>query len=676
MAIQVSAGKIPETKKLYFKVLGRTLEHFGVQMYKRRAIAIAELVANCWDAGAKLVIITLPSERDYNPTTSTIEIKDNGRGMSFGDIQERYLVLGKNRRQKDGVMVSGRPLMGRKGIGKLAGFGLASCMKVMTWQGDEAFQFELEKDKLKASDNTSESIPIPWQTMTRPKDVETSGTLVRLSNLKHKTPLGIDELKMSLARRFARKIRGEMTILVNGGPLPDPIPKLIHREPENGEGAHEIAAGQHIKYWYGFAEDVIKEKEQRGFAIMVNGKVAQAPPFFFDVEATASGQHSTKYVVGEIEADFLDSGVDDESDIIATDRQEIDWEDERIKAFKTWGENLARKSLSDCRDFRGARLENWVLTQEEFTSRIGRLDQPSQRQVKSFIRTLGTVLEESDRSRELVSALIRAYEFRNFHDVIEQLEDVSEDADALATLLGRLNDWQVLEGRAILEVVTGRLAIIDKFEKMIVEDAPETAPKIGADNMHDLIAGQPWLLNPDWQVYREEVGVTTLMREWGVEEEEDDRKRLDFLGLKSDQHLVIIEIKRSNHPTDIEELTRLMRYREKLARAHGDNIYMVLLCGREPKVSKDEINNWSNSKDREIRYWSQVFSKSKVIYEHYRALLDADIAHPDFVKAMEEVRETRKIINGGAVYRGQEARKMGVGGQDVDYMKAEKDPDA
>jgi len=32
-------------------ILGRMVEHLGSMMYKHRAPSIAELVANCWDAG-------------------------------------------------------------------------------------------------------------------------------------------------------------------------------------------------------------------------------------------------------------------------------------------------------------------------------------------------------------------------------------------------------------------------------------------------------------------------------------------------------------------------------------------------------------------------------------------------------------------------------------------------
>jgi hypothetical protein len=46
--------------------------------------------------------------------------------------------------------------------------------------------------------------------------------------------------------------------------------------------------------------------------------------------------------------------------------------------------------------------------------------------------------------------------------------------------LGHLRNWQVLELRAILEILRGRLAVVDLFENMVRNDAPETALSVSA----------------------------------------------------------------------------------------------------------------------------------------------------------------------------------------------------
>ncbi len=73
-------------------VLGRTLEHLGVQMYKRRDTAIAELVANAWDAGSDDVYITVPKPHEYDPKTSRIVITDYGVGMSEDQVQDTEIL--------------------------------------------------------------------------------------------------------------------------------------------------------------------------------------------------------------------------------------------------------------------------------------------------------------------------------------------------------------------------------------------------------------------------------------------------------------------------------------------------------------------------------------------------------------------------------------------------------
>ena len=100
--MQIDEGQeISRTFKII--VLGRTLEHLGVQMYKRRDTAIAELVANCWDAGAENVWVDVPAPAEYDPENSIITIRDDGSGMDDDQVQNEYLVVGRNRRRDGGV---------------------------------------------------------------------------------------------------------------------------------------------------------------------------------------------------------------------------------------------------------------------------------------------------------------------------------------------------------------------------------------------------------------------------------------------------------------------------------------------------------------------------------------------------------------------------------------------
>src|SRR3954462_15111949 len=85
-------------RRFQITVMGRTLEHLGVQMYKRRDAALAELVANAWDAGASKVSIDLPAPSTYNRLTDSITIADDGIGMTDDELESDYLVIGRNRR--------------------------------------------------------------------------------------------------------------------------------------------------------------------------------------------------------------------------------------------------------------------------------------------------------------------------------------------------------------------------------------------------------------------------------------------------------------------------------------------------------------------------------------------------------------------------------------------------
>ena len=139
------------TLKLGFH--GRIIDHLGIQMYQSPTAAIAEIVSNAWDADSENVRISFDFQNEQK-TNWKITISDDGQGMTFQECQDRYLSVGYNRRQSDPLEKSPskkRSIMGRKGIGKFAGFGIANFIKVTTVSSktNEHTEFELDLQKIR-----------------------------------------------------------------------------------------------------------------------------------------------------------------------------------------------------------------------------------------------------------------------------------------------------------------------------------------------------------------------------------------------------------------------------------------------------------------------------------------------------------------------------------------------
>ncbi|MFC7137991.1 ATP-binding protein [Halobaculum litoreum] len=129
------SGSKPE-QNLAMRFDLNVLKHLGLRMYTSLPAVISEYVANAWDAWATEVKIRIPQDESMSPDYQ-ITIQDNGRGMTKQEINDEFLVVGRNRRvdeDKDYVEKDGhqRKVMGRKGIGKLAGFGVADVVRIRT----------------------------------------------------------------------------------------------------------------------------------------------------------------------------------------------------------------------------------------------------------------------------------------------------------------------------------------------------------------------------------------------------------------------------------------------------------------------------------------------------------------------------------------------------------------
>lgn len=115
-----------EQKELQVTFDINTIDHLGVKLYSTIPPMIAELVSNAWDADANNVYINFKNEGE-----KTITVSDDGIGMTFSELNDYFLKIGRNRRvemHKDKTD-GGRKVLGKKGLGKLSMFGIGKKLR-------------------------------------------------------------------------------------------------------------------------------------------------------------------------------------------------------------------------------------------------------------------------------------------------------------------------------------------------------------------------------------------------------------------------------------------------------------------------------------------------------------------------------------------------------------------
>jgi len=128
----------------------RFLEQYaGPYLLGSPKVAIMELIANAWDAGASQVSITWP-EKDGDK----FSIVDNGHGMTESQFMTRFRTLSYDREKAQGLYaevpsgndVEGlRTVFGKNGKGRFAGFAFGKSFFVKTWRDGKENTFKVFK---------------------------------------------------------------------------------------------------------------------------------------------------------------------------------------------------------------------------------------------------------------------------------------------------------------------------------------------------------------------------------------------------------------------------------------------------------------------------------------------------------------------------------------------------
>ncbi len=649
--------------KYEMKMSLNVLNHLGLNLYSNIPAVLSEAVANAYDADAETVKINI------NETDGIITIQDDGHGMTSKELNDKFLLVGYSRR-KNGEQFSQRfkrPVMGRKGIGKLSLFSIAETIEVHTIKNGEKSALRMNKSKIE--DEILKSDVYHPEELSTSQVTITKGTKIILTDFKRQINYASSYLRQRLARRFS--VLGKehnFEVMIDDSSI-----KVEDRNFFNkvefiwiiGEGNNKITENFNflrvnqlngdidgkpykISGWIGSVNKPSDLKEGKvnnnKVSIVVRGKLAQEDI----LEDFSEGGIYFDYLIGEIHADFIDD--DDKDDIATSSRQKINEDDERYKVLqshiykllkeiqKVW--TKFRKEVSEERAIETAKavhpgLEVWY---ESLKS------EPRRKHARELFGTIETFhFDENEpdareKKKDLYIQGIIAFEKLRLRDSLHELANIkSPDHLKLSQIFTDLTD---LEANLFYDIAATRVEVIKNFQNKLDNNEKE---KLLQKYLFDHL----WLLDPSWE--RPTAGSEVM--EQRIEKEfdkvtatltqEERNGRIDIKYRTAAGKHIIIELKRYTpsyriKPSDL--FAQVDKYTTALEKC-------LITTDQHPRIESIVILGDTLSKED--------FSKAQKILDtinariiHYDELISKSLSsYSDYLDKQKEISSLRKIID-------------------------------
>ncbi|MCA3027450.1 MAG: ATP-binding protein [Rhodocyclaceae bacterium] len=560
--------------KLTLGFHGKIIDHLGIQMYQSPTAALAEIVSNAWDADGEIVGIDFDFNAEYK-NKWTISVADNGLGMTLDECQHRYLSVGYNRRATapdERTPEKKRPVMGRKGIGKFAGFGIARFIRVKTVSKatGELTEFELDLQAIRQGDSYVEKSALEIEVLQHiPSGCEDQhGTTITLRDLRISKRIPENQFAESLARRFTINASADsFAVAVNGTPLPIlntggdiemSFPKDLPQSEidvrklsidADGWGSETLPSGRPVRWRILFFRELVKNEEMAGVAVFAHKKLAQRP-FMFNITGGTASQAGPEYMSGQVDVDWVDELGED---VISTERQRLNWEHEELQEFQSWGQGLLRRLMTI---WKNKRTEKKLAALNErvsaFAERLQKLGTEG-KTVRTALEKLAQVEKLTEEQFiELGSSVLLAWETGRLRELIHQIAGVGEMDEA--SLLSILAEANAITALHTAETVKAKLSAIRGLEERIKNKELENA-------VRDYIAKNPWLISPRWETFARETRVVNICNEAAARAltGDDFKGRVDLV-LSSGRQLLLLEFMRPGLALDRDHWNRFNEY--------------------------------------------------------------------------------------------------------------------
>jgi len=632
-----------------------TLDHLGIGLYSNIPAVLSEVVANAWDAAAKLVDIDIDTDK------GVITIKDDGWGMTEREINDRFLKVGYRKREdRTAKIPQGRAPMGRKGIGKLALFSIANSVEVHSVKLDGR-QRIVEKNAfiMRATDivkgGGAEYHP---EVVAESRVKIRKGTLIVLRELKTGATVTEPFLRKRLSRRFV--IIGASTgfvVRINKKPITvedrDYFDRLEYiwcigdksetfaREckellrHEGLPGTVDESKGFAVRGWVGtMAEHKSMEEGNNGIVILARGKVIHENI----LPVVKEGRVFSKYLIGELQAEFLD--IDNLEDIATSDRQSVKESDQRFELLKDFVKNKILNHIGNLwTTWRNEDRTKESLKNPAIQEWYDRLSPGHRKFAKSLLGKIASFpIQDPDFRKTLYQHGILAFETLAAKDSLDALETVETNKE-LSRLIELFKDIDDVEAVHYWQITKTRVAVLQKFE--------EITPTARENVIRDYIFDHLWLLDTSWERASTDKRVEqSVTKEWkkidaGLTPEEK-AARIDIRYRTAAKKHIIIELKKYDRKIRTEELSAQVRkYKSALdkvlRKVYPDEppiIEAICIVGDRPEPQNFEEEN------------RRILAASGARYITYDQLItQTRQSYRDYLEVNEKMSDILRIVN-------------------------------
>ncbi len=318
-----------------------TIEHLGIRMYSTLPPVLSELIANSHDSDAhnvKIILIDTFSEKK-------IIVEDDGYGMFFEELNSKFLRIGRNRREDENRQKTpkGRLIIGKKGLGKLAFFGVAQEIEIETIKNGIKNSFVMRwEDIKKGGREYKPEIILRDEKVPEEKD----GTKISLKKLKRESDFSSEycsNLADSISKIFI--IDPDFKINIRHNYEPD-IPINNERKYENLDKEIEWRFPEDIHLDSDYSNKdkisgiliatkspIAAKTNLKGITLFSRKKLVNVPDYF----SNSISSHFFSYITGWLEVNFIDEL---DEDVISTNRQSLNWDHPEMDKLKEYLKNV------------------------------------------------------------------------------------------------------------------------------------------------------------------------------------------------------------------------------------------------------------------------------------------------------------------------------------------------